>query len=156
VPWSLNLAVRADLARAVGGFPEHLGRVGRDLRSGEEPPFLARVRATGAVAAYEPAASVLHLVAAERLHVGWLLRRAWAQGAHDHEIAAAVSGTAAPPRPLPRLGRAAFRGWRAMYRRARRVGAREALVSDLCWRTSCVASAWAAWAARTPVAQGSS
>ena len=47
VPWSINLSVRTEIAREVGGFPEDLGRVGTSLRSGEEFPFVGGIRRTG-------------------------------------------------------------------------------------------------------------
>ncbi len=146
VPWSLNLAVRADLARAVGGFPEHLGRVGDDLRSGEEHPFVARVRERGARVAYEPAARVEHAVPAERLRLRWLLRRAWAQGCVDRAIQRATTGTAVDPHPWGALGQVVFRGWRTTTRRVRRAESPgEALAADMCWRSALLGSAWTAF-----------
>jgi len=80
VPWSLNLSVRAALAREIGGFPVELGRVDENLESGEESPLIAAVRAAGLRIAYEPDAVVWHAVPAERLRLRWLLRRTWAEG----------------------------------------------------------------------------
>ena len=80
VPWSVNFSVRAALARELGGFPEQLGRVDRNLQSGEEFPLVSGIRATGAHIAYEPDAIVWHAVPAERLRLRWLVRRAWVEG----------------------------------------------------------------------------
>jgi glycosyltransferase involved in cell wall biosynthesis len=143
VPWALNLAVRTDLAREVGGFPVHLGRVDTSLRSGEEAPFVARIRGSGGIVAYEPAAAVLHHVPAERLRVRWLLRRAWAEGRSSSGTARAMKRPEAALHTTRELAVACLRGWRAAARRMRHVDdPREALVADLCWRITRLASAW--------------
>ena len=54
-----NIAVRADVARAVGGFDEALGP-GTPTRSGEDCEFLVRLVLAGHVLGYEPAAYVRH------------------------------------------------------------------------------------------------
>lgn len=78
-----NLAVRRDIARGVGGFAVHLGRVGRRLRSGEDRQFLDLVRQAGDDVLYVPDAVVVHEVLPERLHLTWPLRRAYEQGRSD-------------------------------------------------------------------------
>ncbi|GAA1846610.1 hypothetical protein GCM10009836_27760 [Pseudonocardia ailaonensis] len=54
-----NLAVRADVALAVGGFDESLGP-GTRARSGEDCEFLVRLVLAGHATGYEPAAWVWH------------------------------------------------------------------------------------------------
>ena len=54
-----NLAVRADVARAAGGFDEALGP-GTPTSSGEDCEFLVRLVLAGHVLGYEPAAYVWH------------------------------------------------------------------------------------------------
>ncbi|GLL14748.1 hypothetical protein GCM10017577_58960 [Pseudonocardia halophobica] len=54
-----NLAVRADVAREIGGFDEAFGP-GSPTRSGEDCEFLVRLVLAGHVLAYEPAAWVRH------------------------------------------------------------------------------------------------
>jgi GT2 family glycosyltransferase len=140
VPWSLNLSARSEVVRAVGGFPVHLGRVGDNLRGGEEAPFVERVRATGAAVVYEPGALVRHVVPADRLRVAWLLRRAWSGGLDTHETAGSF-GLRAPESALGALGHLLFRSWRSAARRARTAATvREALLSELCHRTAALAA----------------
>jgi glycosyltransferase involved in cell wall biosynthesis len=45
--YGANMAFAADALRAVGGFPEALGRIGDRLLSGEEVEVVARLRAAG-------------------------------------------------------------------------------------------------------------
>ncbi len=54
-----NLAVRTDVARAVGGFDEALGP-GSPTHGGEDCEFLVRLVLTGHVLGYEPGAWVWH------------------------------------------------------------------------------------------------
>ncbi len=79
-PVGANLVVRPAAARAVGGFNVQLGRVGKSLISEEEIDLLERMRRVGGSVAWEPLASVRHLVDGGRASRRWLLRRAWAQG----------------------------------------------------------------------------
>lgn len=147
VPWGLNLAVRTDLARAAGGFAEHLGRTEGDLRGGEEARFVAWIRAAGAPVVYEPRAAVHHVVPAERLRLGWLLRRAWDGGLDALEHSRATGHPFRPGVPAA-AGRAAFRGWREAARRVRRSDSlEEALLSELCHRVAACAVAWNEWEA---------
>ncbi|MBI4814968.1 MAG: glycosyltransferase family 2 protein [Deltaproteobacteria bacterium] len=91
VPFGVNMAVRARLAREVGGFDVRLGRVGRSLLSGEDGAFFERIRGCGVTLVYEPAADVRHVVSSDRARWTWLARRVWAQGRSD-AIYDAVSG----------------------------------------------------------------
>jgi len=140
VPWSLNLSVRADLAREIGGFPEELGRVDGNLQSGEEFPFIASVRAAGLHIAYEPDAVVWHAVPAERLRLRWLMRRAWAEGRM-------IPVRAEYPEPFDTLHAALHvtcGDWPSLVRRLRGPDATRAVLADeLVRRTRGVGRVWA-------------
>lgn len=79
-PVGANLCVRREAVRAAGGFPEHLGRVGRSLLSGEETVVLDRLRACGHEIWIAPQAVVDHRVHPERLTSRYYWRRLWWQG----------------------------------------------------------------------------
>lgn len=78
-----NMAFRTALARAQEGFRTDLGRVGRNLLSGEEQELIDRIQAAGHPSWYEPAAVVHHHIPTTRLTRRWLLSRARGQGASD-------------------------------------------------------------------------
>ncbi len=75
-----NMAVRRDLALAVGGFSPRLGRKGSGLGSHEETEFFDRLRRLGVQIYYQPRAVVYHQVLPERVSRRWLLRRVFAEG----------------------------------------------------------------------------
>ncbi len=81
--YGANMAFAAAPLRAVGGFPEALGRIGDRLLSGEEVEVVARLRASGHRAFYDGAIAVRHSIQRERLHPAWLLSRLLWQGATD-------------------------------------------------------------------------
>lgn len=81
--YGANMAFAAAPLRAVGGFPEALGRVGTRLLSGEEVEVVARLGARGHGAWYDGAVAVRHSVQRERLRPAWLLSRLLWQGATD-------------------------------------------------------------------------
>jgi GT2 family glycosyltransferase len=81
--YGANMAFRAEPLRAIGGFPEGLGRVGGRLLSGEEVEVVERLLAAGHRAFYEGAAAVRHSIQRERLTAAWLLSRLHWQGATD-------------------------------------------------------------------------
>ena len=143
VPWSLNLSLRADVARAVGGFPEDLGRFGTSLRSGEEFPLIHRIGDLGWRVAYEPEAVVTHAVPPERLRIQWLMRRAWAGGTTAPLVRAAVE-PAFRAEPGRAAGRVAFRGWRELSRRLRGPsGTLDVLVGEAAHRVAGIGALWA-------------
>ena len=74
-----NLAMRRDLARAVGGFDEALGRKGSaSLLSGEEIALQDCIRNAGHGARYAAGARVHHRMQTERLTRNWFrARMAW-------------------------------------------------------------------------------
>lgn len=86
-PYGANFIVRRDALAAVGGFPEGLGRIGKQLLSNEESLVLRRLRAAGGRIAYDPAIAVTHSIQAERLQPAWLLRRQYWQGVSAARLA---------------------------------------------------------------------
>jgi glucosyl-dolichyl phosphate glucuronosyltransferase len=77
-PFGANICFRRT---ALGeGFPDHLGRTGTALLSGEEVVAIDRVRASGQRIVLEPRAVVHHLVAPERCRGSYFWRRLWWQG----------------------------------------------------------------------------
>jgi glucosyl-dolichyl phosphate glucuronosyltransferase len=81
--YGANMGFAATPLRAVGGFPEALGRVGDRLLSGEEVEVVSRLRALGHRAFYDGAITVRHSIQRERLRPAWLLSRLLWQGATD-------------------------------------------------------------------------
>jgi glucosyl-dolichyl phosphate glucuronosyltransferase len=77
-PFGANICFRREAL--TGGFPEHLGRTGSALLSGEEVVAVDRVRAGGWRVVLEPEAAVHHLVAPERCRGSYFWRRLWWQG----------------------------------------------------------------------------
>lgn len=125
-PWGANMAVRLDLADAVGGFDPSLGRVGASLLSGEEEEFFRRVRRhLGADAdfRYVPSATVDHHVQPDRLSLRWVARRSFHNG-RSVAIARRLGGEVLGVRSELRVGlrsllRSVFGGWPAALRRVR-------------------------------------
>ncbi len=81
-PFSGNVALRVDAARAEGGFVSGFGRSHKTLLSNEEKEFFHRLRQRGLLL-YEPPAMVHHHIAPARASRRWALRRALAQGRSD-------------------------------------------------------------------------
>lgn len=81
--YGANMAFRTASLRAIGGFPEELGRVGNRLLSGEEVEVLDRLCARGERVFYEGGVTVHHSIQRERLRPEWLLSRIHWQGATD-------------------------------------------------------------------------
>jgi GT2 family glycosyltransferase len=77
-PFGANVCFRREALD--GGFPEHLGRTGSALLSGEEVVAIDRVRERGYRVVLEPGAVVHHLVAPERCRSSYFWRRLWWQG----------------------------------------------------------------------------
>jgi glycosyltransferase involved in cell wall biosynthesis len=91
VPVGANCAVRRSEFDRVGGFRPGLDRIAGSLVSNGDTDFFRRLCATGARLRYEPAASVVHCVPADRLTVGFFARRHYAQGVSD-ELLRALEG----------------------------------------------------------------
>jgi glycosyltransferase involved in cell wall biosynthesis len=75
-----NMAFSMSKLRAVGGFDVRLGRVGRNLISGEELLVQRRLYQKGYAVLYEPRAVVHHHATASRLHRNWFYHRLFAEG----------------------------------------------------------------------------
>lgn len=75
------MAFDVELARRHGfTFDAGLGRRGRGLQSGDDSTFVRRLVAVGGRVATVEDAHVLHQIGADRLRLGYLLRRAFWQG----------------------------------------------------------------------------
>jgi len=79
-PFGANIAFRRDALEAAGGFPEHLGRTGSALLSGEESVVVEAVRDAGWHIALHPDAAVDHAVPASRCVSRYYWRRLWWAG----------------------------------------------------------------------------
>jgi glycosyltransferase involved in cell wall biosynthesis len=83
VPVGANCAVRRNSFEQLGGFRRGLDRIAGSLVSNGDTEFFQRLRDTGARLRYEPGASVVHCVPADRLTVPFFIRRHYAQGLSD-------------------------------------------------------------------------
>jgi len=101
-PCGANFIVDAEAARAVGGFPETLGRDGTSLLSDEEMVLLRRMQRAGGLAWFDSRILVHHQIQAGRLTPGWLLRRMYWQGASRVLSHGALGEKAAVRAELPR------------------------------------------------------
>ena len=75
----VNAAYRKEILLRIGGFPEHLGRVGELLLSGEGGVDRL-IRRAGFQLFYDPAILVRHHIPAMRLTRSWFRRRSFWQG----------------------------------------------------------------------------
>jgi glycosyltransferase involved in cell wall biosynthesis len=83
VPVGANCAVRRSEFDRLGGFAPGLDRIGGSLVSNGDTEFFRRLRVSGGRLRYEPEASVIHCVPAERLTVDYFIKRHHAQGISD-------------------------------------------------------------------------
>lgn len=83
LPVGANCAVRRVDFDRLGGFRVGLDRIGRSLVSNGDTEFFRRLRAAEGRMRYEPEASVVHCVPADRLTVQYFIRRHYAQGVSD-------------------------------------------------------------------------
>lgn len=79
-PWGANVGYRCDALKAIGGFREDLGRIGKSLLSGEEYLLNASLQRQEEKFYYAAKASVHHWIPKERINAQWLLRRSYWQG----------------------------------------------------------------------------
>ena len=79
-PFGANVCFRRQVLLGIGGFPEHLGRVGDNLLSGEEYEVMATLQRLGWSIWLEPRAIVDHRVSAERCRSRYYWSRLWWQG----------------------------------------------------------------------------
>ena len=83
LPVGANCAVRRVDFDRLGGFRVGLDRIGGSLVSNGDTEFFRRLRAAGGRMRYEPEASVIHCVPADRLTLRFFARRHYAQGVSD-------------------------------------------------------------------------
>ena len=81
MPSGANMAVRRHVVDRVGGWNPQLGKLKNSLRTGEDHEFALKLVAAGFRGVYEPEASVLHRVSADRLRLGYFLRWCYGNGA---------------------------------------------------------------------------
>ena len=74
IPLGVNMAVRRSLIARVGGFHPALGRTGKSLLGQEQAEFFLRTRRAGIRGLYVPGMWLEHLVAVDRLRMGYFLR----------------------------------------------------------------------------------
>jgi cellulose synthase/poly-beta-1,6-N-acetylglucosamine synthase-like glycosyltransferase len=95
-PIGANMAFRREAILGVGGFTDGIGRVGRTPLGCEETELSIRVTgATGGRIMQQPAATVDHLVPADRTKLGYFVRRCWAEGISKAVVSRLVGSSAA-------------------------------------------------------------
>jgi GT2 family glycosyltransferase len=80
MPIGANMAIRRHVLDAIGGWNPDLGKLKNTLRTGEDHEFALRLVAAGFAGVYEPDATVLHRVPADRLHLAYFFRWCYANG----------------------------------------------------------------------------
>jgi len=103
LPVGANCAVSRQAFDRVDGFRVGLDRIGASLVSNGDTEFFFRVKATGAKLRYEPRASVIHCVPADRLSVQFFVRRHYAQGVSDELMLGMRTGASVRRRRLIHL-----------------------------------------------------
>ncbi|WP_427179360.1 glycosyltransferase [Paenibacillus sp. TC-CSREp1] len=82
IPFGANVSFRKSIFKEIQPFRTDLGRIGKNLLSGEESDLIGRVRAKYKIY-YNPYAAVEHKISKSRLNRRWLLRRVYWQGISD-------------------------------------------------------------------------
>lgn len=82
IPFGANVSFRKSIFKEIKPFRTDLGRIGKNLLSGEETDLIGRVRAKYKIY-YNPYAAVEHKISKSRLNRRWLLRRVYWQGISD-------------------------------------------------------------------------
>ncbi len=87
-----NMSFRKAAFDHVGGFAEHMGRVGERLLACEETEFSIRLMQAnpGAIILYEPSSQVEHQVAQQRASLDYFVKRCWAEGLSKAEVSRRV------------------------------------------------------------------
>jgi len=80
MPIGTNMAIRRPALETVGGWNPELGKLKDTLRTGEDHEFALRLVAAGFKGVYEPEASVLHRVPADRLRLAYFARWCYGNG----------------------------------------------------------------------------
>lgn len=121
LPGGGNLIARTPWLAKVGDFAVDLGPVGHDLGGAEDYDWLMRALRLGARLMYVPALLQYHVVEAERLTVGYLMRKAYKRSAGAiglHPPASPVDGVPGHAyRKLAGYALSALTAWRADRRR---------------------------------------
>ncbi|MBI3154313.1 MAG: glycosyltransferase family 2 protein [Burkholderiales bacterium] len=100
IPGGGNLFLRSGWLRRVGPFATDLGPSGHDLGGSEDLDWVLRALQLGARLQYVPDVVQYHFVDAERLELGYLLRKAYKRTASTVRVDAAMSPTSG--RRVPR------------------------------------------------------
>jgi GT2 family glycosyltransferase len=92
-----NMSFRKAVFDQVGGFAEHLGRIGSRPLGCEETELSIRLTKASpeAILRYEPGAQVEHHVARQRASLTYFSRRCWAEGVSKAEVARRVGRSSA-------------------------------------------------------------
>lgn len=96
LPGGGNVVARTPWLTKVGRFATNLGPVGHDLGGAEDADWLLRALGLGARLRYAPAMLQFHHVEAERLTVGYLMRKAYKRSSASIGLHAASSGLGVP------------------------------------------------------------
>jgi glycosyltransferase involved in cell wall biosynthesis len=107
MPIGANMAIRRHVLDRIGGWNPDLGKLKNTLRTGEDHEFALRLLAAGFAGVYEPEASVLHRVPADRLRLSYFAH--WCYG--NGEIEASLE------QDYPTTGRYLFGVPRYLWRR---------------------------------------
>jgi glucosyl-dolichyl phosphate glucuronosyltransferase len=92
-----NMSFRQAVFDQVGGFAEHLGRIGNRPLGGEETELCIRLTKASpeAILLYAPSAQVEHHVARQRTSLTYFSRRCWAEGISKAEVSRRVGRSSA-------------------------------------------------------------
>lgn len=87
-----NMSFRRAAFDKVGGFAEHMGRVGVRLSACEETEFSIRLTQANpdAIILFEPSSQVEHNVGPQRASLRYFIRRCWAEGLSKAEVSRRV------------------------------------------------------------------
>ena len=136
-PWGVNVSVRTDVAREIGGFDGTLGPGAHGWLVNEDIDFFRRVRAAGHALGYVPDALVMHEISQTRMSRRWILRRTLAQGRSDAILDARRATAGADSHGMAALAaRATVRGWRSLARNLAVADRRDRVLLDDLMRRS--------------------
>lgn len=141
--WAANLAVRREVALAVGGFNEHFGP-GRRAWYNDDIDFVHRMRSAGVIW-YAAGARVLHRIGAERLTRRWLLHRTYLQGRSNAALVRSIGPAESASLQFARNGLrdAVGKRWLGTLRACRdRATRQSALLHDAMRRTEALGFAF--------------
>jgi GT2 family glycosyltransferase len=92
-----NMSFRKTVFDQVGGFAEHMGRIGERPVGCEETEFSIRLTKANpkAILLYEPKAQVDHHIAKQRASLTYFSKRCWAEGLSKAEVSRQVGRSSA-------------------------------------------------------------